>query len=228
MPSLWTFAEFDKHDSQRALHLRSAPCWSELITAVRGALGKAIETKNARFGFDESGRDARDLRGVVQFPVGTLLFDWLFNGTTGHRAQFRIGRANGLASNARLVSQLAAELERFAATETMIHRFTSEFVYKESALGTIGQVVATLIPKLSKVWACERLISSTGNAESLFVSRTGPKLLIPATEPWSSLYAEDGAGWLDVKGAFVPADGQPYQPKAPEIRAAKLEERGTA
>ena len=92
MPSLWTFAEFDKHDSQRALHLRSAPCWSELITAVRGALGKAIETKNARFGFDESGRDARDLRGVVQFPVGTLLFDWLFNGTTGYRAQFRMGR----------------------------------------------------------------------------------------------------------------------------------------
>lgn len=228
MPSLWTFDEFDAHDSERALHLRRAPSWSELVGAVRGALRAAIESNNARFGIDESGRDSRDLRGVIQFQLGTLLFDWLFNSTTGYRAQFRIGRANGLAMNAQLIGELAAELGRFATTEAVIHRFTSEFIYKESTQGTVGQVVSTLDPKLSKVWACERLIGNTGQIENLLVSRTGPKLLMPDTEPWFSFYPEDADGWLDVKGAFVSLAGQPYQPKSPEERAAKLEERGSA
>lgn len=228
MPSLWTFDEFDAPDSGRALRLRRAPSWSELVGTVRGALRAAIESNNARFGFDESGRDFRDLRGVVQFPLGTLLFDWLFNSTTGYRAQFRIARANGLAMNAQLIGELAAELGRFATTEAVIHRFTSEFVYREPTQGTVGQVAATLDPKLSKVWVCEKLIGNTGQIENLFVSRTGPKLLMPDTDPWSSFYPENADGWLDVKGAFVSPAGQPYQLKPPEERAARLEERGSA
>ena len=228
MPSLWTLDEFDVHDAERALHLRRAPSWPELVEAVRGALRAAIESQSARFGVDESSRTARDLRGVVQFPLGTSLFDWLFNSTTGYRAQFRIGRANGLAANAQLIRELAAELDRFAATEVAIHRCTNEFTYKESTQGKIGQVAATLDPMLSKVWVCEKLLGSTGQIENLFVSRTGPTLLVAGDVPWSSLYPEDADGWLDVKGAFVPATGRPYQLKSPEERAAKLEERGSA
>ncbi len=228
MPSLWTLDEFDVHDSKRALHLRYAPSWPELVGAVRGALRTAIETEAARFGVDESGRDSRDLRGVIQFPLGTSLFDWFFNGTTGYRAQFRIGGANGLAMNAQLIGELAAELGRFATTDVVIHRFTSEFTYKESTPGKVSRVAATLDPKLSKVWVCEKLIDNTGQVENLFVSRTGPKLLIPDTDPWFSFYPEDADGWLDVKGAFVSSMGQSYQRKSPEERAAKLEERGSA
>ncbi|SER84600.1 hypothetical protein SAMN04244573_04439 [Azotobacter beijerinckii] len=228
MPSLWTLDEFDAHDSERALRLRHAPSWSELVGAVREALHAAIESENVRFGVDESGRDSRDLRGVVQFPLGTLLFDWIFNSTTGYRAQFRIGRANGLAMNAQLIGEVTAELGRFATTDEVIHRYTSEFTYKESTQGKVSRVAATLDPKLSKVWVCEKLIGNTGQIENLFVSRTGPKLVMPDTDPWSSLYPEDADGWLDVKGAFVPPTGQPYQLKSPEERAAKLEERGSA
>ena len=228
MPSLWSFDEFDAQDSGRALHLRRAPSWPDLVSSVRGALHAALESGNVRFGFDESGRDSRDLRGVVQFPVGILLFDWLFNSTTGYRAQFRIGRANGLALNAQLITELAAELSPIAGTEVVIHRFTSEFIYKGTAQGTVGEVAATLDPQLSKVWSCEKLISNTGQIENLFVSRTGPKLVMPDTDAWSSLYPEDRDGWLDMKGAFVTPSGQLYQVKSPEERAAKLEERGSA
>lgn len=228
MPSLWTLDEFDAHDSARALHLRSAPFWSELVEAVRHELRAAIESGNARFGVDESARDSRDLRAVVQFPLGKSLFDWLFNSTAGYRAQFRIGRAKGLAMNAQLISELAAVLGRLATTEIVIHRYTSEFTYKESTGGKVGQVAATLDPKLSKVWICEKQIGEAGKIKNLFVSRTGPRLLMPDTDPWSSLYAEDADGWLDIKGAFVPPVGQPYQLKSPEERAARLEERGSA
>jgi len=228
MPTLWTLDEFNAHDSERALHLRHAPSWPEMVGAVRGALRAAIDAKNARFGVDESSRDSLDLRGVIQFPLGAPLFDWLFNSTTGYRAQFRIGRANGLAMNAQLIGEVAAELGRFATTDVVIHKYTSEFTYKESTPGKVSRVAATLDPRLSKVWVCEKLIGNEGQIENLFVSRTGPKLLMPDTDPWSSLYPEVADGWLDVKGAFVPPTGQPYQLKSPEERAAKLEKRGSA
>jgi len=38
MPNLWTLNEFDAHDSERALRLRHAPSWPQLLGAVRGAL----------------------------------------------------------------------------------------------------------------------------------------------------------------------------------------------
>mgnify|MGYP003383712853 CR=1 FL=1 len=228
MPSLWTLDEFDAHDPKRALHLRQAPPWQDLVESTRKALRVAVESNGARFGLDESGRDSRDLRGVIQFQLGKSLFDWLFNGTTGYRAQFRIGRAHGLAMNAQLIVELASELARFATSDIVVHKYTSEFTYKESTPGKVSRVAATLTPRLSKVWACEKLIGNTGQIEQVFVSRTGPKLLVPETDPWSSLYPEDADGWLDVKGAFVPQTGPPYQLKSPEARAASLEERGSA
>lgn len=121
MPNLWTLNEFDVQDPIRARHLRRSPPWPELVEAVCAALRVAMETKYARFGIDESGRDAQDLRGVIQFPLGASLFDWLFNSTTGYRAQFRIGRANGLAMNAQLISEIRTELNRFSTTDVVVH-----------------------------------------------------------------------------------------------------------
>ncbi|WP_144411650.1 hypothetical protein [Azotobacter chroococcum] len=132
-----------------------------------------------------------------------------------------------MAKNADLVRALRAELELSSATAIVIHRLTSDFKYKELQPGTIGKVAATLNGALSKVWVCEKLIAQSGTIQDLFVSRTGPKLLFAESDSWSSLYPEDGDGWLDVKGAFIGPTG-PYQLKAPEARAAKLEERGTA
>lgn len=228
MPSLWTLDEFDVQDPIRARHLRQSPPWPELVGAVLAALRVAVESKYARFGIDESGREVRDLRGITQFPLGTSLFDWLFNSTTGYRAQFRVGRANGLAMNTQLISEIGAELKRLATTDVVIHKYSSSFTYMRSTPGKIGRVAETLDPMLSKVWVCEKRIGDAGQVENLFVSRTGPKLVMPDTDPWSSFYPEDAEGWLDVKGAFVPPMGLPYQPKSPKERAVKLEERGSA
>jgi hypothetical protein len=130
--------------------------------------------------------------------------------------------------NARLISEIRTELERFATTDMVIHNYSSSFTYKASAPGTIGRVAETLDSQLSKVWVCEKRIDNAGQVENLFVSRTGPKLVMPDADPWSSFYPEDADGWLDVKGAFVTPVGVPYQLKSPEERAAKLEERGSA
>ncbi|MBS1197818.1 MAG: hypothetical protein H6R18_1603 [Proteobacteria bacterium] len=224
---LWTLDDFVIHDPDRGQCLRGAPPWADLIRAVRRALGDALKENNVRFGMDESGRDTNDLRGVVQFPLGRKLFDWFFNAQTGYRAQFRIGRENGLVKNADLIRELRAELELSRATAIVIHRLTSDFEYKVSRYGTIGEVATTLDEALSKVWICEKLIVQSGSIQDLFVSRTGPKLLFSNSDAWSSLYPENGDGWLDVKGAFIGPIG-PYQLRPPEARAAKLEERGTA
>ncbi|MBU1360911.1 MAG: hypothetical protein KKC79_09330 [Gammaproteobacteria bacterium] len=165
---------------------------------------------------------------MVQFQLEKSLFDWFFNATTGYRAQFRIGRANGLAMNAHLICELASELAHFADADIALHRYTSEFAYKESTQDKVCRVATTLDPRLSKVWVCEKLIGRTGQIEQLFVSRTGPKLNMPETVSWSSLYPEDAYGWLEVKGAFVPSTGRPYQLKSPKARAATLQDRGSA
>lgn len=90
----------------------------------------------------------------------------------------------------------------------------------------IDLIVASLDPLLSKVWFCEKRIGD-GEIQELFVSRTGPKLVFADSDPWSSLYAEDADGWIDVKGAFMSPRGG-YQPKSPEERAANLQQRGSA
>jgi hypothetical protein len=168
-----------------------------------------------------------ELRAVVQFPLGRDLFDWLFNGQSGYRAQFRIGAENGLIQNSRLISSLSAQLSLSGLHEITASRLTSAFEYKEPFVCTIDRVIASLDPKLSKVWACERLINPVGGVQNLFISRTGPRLTLVDCQPWSSFYPEDAPGWLDMKGAFIGSAGV-YQIKSPEERAATLECRGSA
>jgi hypothetical protein len=227
MASIWELDEVERADPDRAACLRRSPPWLELIRQVREELRVTLGAGNVRFGFDESSRDAQDLRAIVQFPVGRQLFDWFFNGQAGYRAQFRIGRENGRRQNALLISELGAELGLSAPRQISARRLSYDFKVKESIVCAIDQLIASLDPKLSKVWICEQLIGEAGEIRELFVSRTGPRLTFSDSEPWSSLYPEDAAGWLDVKGAFIGRSG-PYQLKTPEQRAANLEARGSA
>jgi hypothetical protein len=172
---VWTFEDFDQCDAIRAAHLRRSPPWLELVRETCSALRSALRNGNARFGLEESSRDLSELRAVVQFPLGRDLFDWLFNGQSGYRAQFRIGAENGLIQNSRLISSLSAQLSLSGLHEITASRLTSAFEYKEPFVCTIDRVIASLDPKLSKVWACERLINPVGGVQNLFVSRTGPR-----------------------------------------------------
>ena len=227
MPALWSFSEMERHDVDRATRLRASPSWLVLVHRISDSLHKAIAADKVRFGFDESSRDARHLRAVVQFPIGRELFDYFFNGHGGYRAQFRIGRANGLTKNAELISEVNAELSRSITSPITARRLSQDFVDKGPMTATVKDLTSSLDPSLSKVWICEKLISPTGEIQSLFVSRTGPELTFEDSDRWKSFYAEDADGWLDVKGAFVSPEGD-YQLKSPADRAAKLEQRGSA
>ena len=132
MPSLWDFDEVERDDADRATQLRRSPRWPELIRLVCDALRTALRAGNARFGFDESSSDSRDLRANIQFPIGRQLFDWLFNGRTGYRAQFRIGCENGHVENARLVSELRAELSLSVSRQITARRLSYDFKDKEA------------------------------------------------------------------------------------------------
>ena len=122
VPHLWTFDE-TATDMGRLRHLHDTPCWDKLVQEVCAALRAAIEGKNARFGVEESCCASQDLRYKVQFPLGTPLFDWFFNGTTGYRGQFRTGPENGLAKNAQLIrgDRSVGTLRDNRGTHSQIH-----------------------------------------------------------------------------------------------------------
>jgi hypothetical protein len=227
LPALWSFAEMDRQEPERAARLRNASPWSELTQSVCDAFRNALVTGHVRFGFDESSRDSSELRAVVQFPIGRDLFDYFFNGHTGYRAQFRIGRESGTGQNAALVSQLASELTRSVAGPVNARRLSHEFSDKGPLTATPDKLALSLEPHLSKVWLCDKLIGKDGGVQTLFVSRSGSELTFPDSDPWKSLYAEDADGWLDMKGAFVGHAGK-YQLKSPSERAANLEKCGSA
>lgn len=227
MNGLWTFDEFERCDVERATQLRDSPPWPELVRLVRDAFAVALQTRTVRFGFDEASRDPTHLRAVVQYPLGRELFDRLFNSRTGYRAQFRLGPDHGLRQNALLLAELSAQLGLCPNMEITARRLSHGFSDKGPMFCTVDQILKSLDPELSKVWICERLVGHAGGTQDLFVSRTGPSLILPDSEPWSSFYPEDADGWLDVKGAFV-CPGGPYQLKPPTERAIKLASRGAA
>ena len=224
---LWELDQVERSDAERAAQLRTSPPWPQLIHQVRHALRVALASGDARFAFDQSSRDKQDLRAILQFPVGCVLFDRLFNGHEGYRAQFRAGRENGLAQNAKLISELCAELNRSAPSVLTGRLLSHDFKDKGPVVCNVDEFVASMDPHLSKIWVCEQLIGKEGGIQELLVSRSGPKLIFTGSEPWSSLFPEDSAGWLDVKGAFVSPAGK-YQLKSPQERAAGLEKRGSA
>jgi len=200
---LWRFDRLTIDDPDRARRLHGAPIWAEMIELASEALRASLSTGVARFGFDESSRNANDLRATVQFPVREELFDWFFNAHSGYRAQFRKGWENGLAGNANLVARLRGVIAQHKPGSIAARRLNHKFDDLEPISANSQDIVASLDPSLSKVWCCERLIGSDGGVADLYVSRTGPKLVFGnECEPWSSLYAEAGGAWLDLKGAF--------------------------
>jgi hypothetical protein len=224
---LWRFDQVVAEDPDRAARLRSAPRWEELVKRIRAALRVSMWESATRIGFDESGCSSTHLRAVVQFHVGEQLFDWFFNGHTGYRAQFRVGSKNGTAANALIVTALRNELQKCIGETVSARRLTSSFDDIGPMAATSQDVLLSLNPSLSKVWACDRLIGPEGVTD-LCVSRSGPKLLFDeGCHAWSSLHADEASAWLDVKGAFICDEG-PYQMKDPTLRAQRLQQRGTA
>lgn len=152
MAQLWSFDVLEALDPDRAAVLRETPPWNEIVRAVRTALHRSLQTQTAKFGLEASSRDDRDLRGLVQFPIGVDLYDLFFNGVDGYRAQFRIGCDVGLVANAQLVCELRDELRSLGAIDVPLHRLTRDFELLRTEREPIALIESTLDPTLAKVW----------------------------------------------------------------------------
>jgi len=192
-----------------------------------GGFISALTSAQLRFGFDEAGPNADDLRAVLQFPVARQLFDWFFNAHTGYRAQFRLGWENGLARNQALIELLRVPLRAAGAMEIAARRLSWTFENRGLGPTSMSRVLTSLDPYLSKVWFCKKLMQADGQVTDLRVELSGPRLPFDDYDSWASVIADEGECWLDVKGAFVGPRGL-YQLKDPAYRAQEMQRKGTA
>src|SRR5262245_44322756 len=69
------------------------------------------EPNGARFGREQATDEPGGFRIVVQFGLGSRLFDWFFNGRTGYRAHYYASRDVGPKFNNRVADALLSGLK---------------------------------------------------------------------------------------------------------------------
>lgn len=217
----WSFADIEEASAKRAGLLESSPNSRELADAVVKAVGRAFSAGNIRFGFEEAEDNSEDVRAVVQFHVGELLFDRFFNSRSSYRAQFLSGWQIGLQFNADLIGKLRGQLRLMIPAQIEAFRLTKDFEIRCVEQTTSERLICSLDPGLSKIWFCGKLMESDGTIRQLVPAVSGPKILLDSCKRWAALFPTDSEAWLETKGAFMGQD-RLYQPKDPTTRAKKL------
>jgi hypothetical protein len=224
---LWSFEEIETNEPARADWLRTAPNSAQLALAVLAKFEESLASNQVRVGMEQSGSNAQDLRVTLQFHVGEELSDQFLNANSGYRAQFRRDWLRGLAYNEQLIVGIRSIIARTAPSEFSGRLLTPKFDDVVGRLTSRDEVLTSLVPELSKVWFCAKLINGKGGVLQLPSGAVGPHLRLDETTRWASISRNDADSWIDIKGAFVGAAG-PYQPKSPIERAKKLQEKGEA
>jgi len=224
---LWSFEEIEVNEPARADWLKSAPDSAQLALAVLAKFDESLAVNQVRIGMEQSGSNARDLRVTLQFHVGEELSDQFLNANSGYRAQYRRDWQRGLSYNQHLIVGVRSIIAQKGPAEFPGRLLTPKFDDLVGRLTTRDEVLASLVPELSKVWFCAKLITVTGGILRLPSGAVGPHLRLDESTHWASISRDDADSWLDIKGAFVGAAG-PYQPKSPIERAKKLQEKGEA
>jgi hypothetical protein len=225
--SNWSFEEIALINRARAKALELVGPPRALVDLMTTQFETELCFRRVRFGREESGDKRGGHRAVIQFGVGSGLFDWFFNGRTGYRAHFRAQPEYGLAFNDQIIEALRGRLGRNLPYVFSVRELNSEFHDCGVAQITKHFFLTSLVPRLSKVWMCTRRMTSDGSIEELAMGFDGTRVLINGLGKWAALNREDDSAWLDVKGAFLGIEG-PYQVKDPLIRAQKLSETGEA
>lgn len=224
---VWSFEAIAASDPSRATLLDSAPLTEAIADSVLASFESALATERVLIGMEESCSDSSDLRVILQFHVGELLFDRFFNANTGYRAQFRRGWQRGLDYNRRIISSICTLVAASPRLILSARRLTSKFEDCGALEVTREQVSASLDPDMSKVWFCARLIAGGGKVTQLPSGVVGPRLRIDQYTTWAAVTRDEDSAWLEIKGAFVGSD-ELYQPKDSIARAKKLEASGEA
>jgi hypothetical protein len=223
----WRFERILESDPERAKALEKAASPSALIDAIVGALEQAIARDDVRWGREQKAGATDDYRAVVQFCVNAQLFDWFFNARTGYRAHFRLHWKCGLEFNKQIFEALRRCLDAKIPNSVIGRQLDGDFQDCGQVEIVKPFLMDSLVPGLSKVWFCTKLIGRDGGIQQLLAGVVGPKILLHGGEPWAAPYRVDEEAWLDIKGAFLGKHG-PYQPKDPRLRARELQAKGEA
>jgi hypothetical protein len=223
----WRFDRIRESGPERAEALEKAGSPSALMDAIVGALEQALVRDDLRWGREQKRDDAPDdCRAVIQFPVNPQLFDWFFNARTGYRAHFRLDWKHGLMFNEQIIEAVRRCLEVKLPNVVTGRQLKGDFADSGQVEIPKRFLMDSLVPHLSKIWFCGKLIGRDGGIQGLGSGGVGPRILLEGEESWPTLYREDKDAWLDIKGAFLGRNG-PYPATDPISRAKKLQATGT-
>jgi hypothetical protein len=223
---MWDLEEIAADDSMRASILEAAPPSTELARTLIDVFTSALRVNSVRVGREEARSNTSDARFVLQFHVGSKLFDCFFNSRTGYRAVFRGAWESGLVYNHSIVESLRKHVAVLSAPTLTVRRVNGNFEDCGAITVTIREVVRSLDPELSKIWFCSQLLDD-GQVTQLPLGLTGPRIRVADGVFWAAPYRDDPSAWLEVKGAFASPAGL-YQPKDPVRRAKRLQQEGDA
>jgi hypothetical protein len=225
---MWDVSQIANTDPQRGARLVQSPMASALRTLVLEALKTALLRGTARLAAERSSSNARDPRAVIQFWVGSQLFDWFFNGENGYRAQYRAGSEIGLAYNDTIIVEAGRLILDLLPPVITVRALTAEFHDAGAENVATREWSRSLQSSLSKIWMCGALIQTDGaQPTSLPTGMDGARIDVGLSHEWASISRIDADAWLEIKGAFV-GDRGCYQPKPPEERARRLHSHGEA
>lgn len=224
---MWSFAEIQLTEPQRALALENAPPADVLLAAIIDKFRYACASRTLRLGMEQSEKSRSDRRAVLQFHIGVVLSDQFFNSKSGYRAHFRQDWRIGLSYNEGLIALLRTETQSRLAEEVEVRLLSPTFDDCGALRVHRSDIFTSLDPGLSKVWFCARLISPSGRIVELPTGTVGPRLLLEDGTSWATVSRDDCDAWLDIKGAFL-GSGRLYQTKDPIARATKLHVTGEA
>lgn len=226
---MWDLSEIVDADPERGARLLQAPTASELRGLLSDSLRRALIRGTARLGAEQSSSSSSDLRAVIQFCVGSKLFDWVFNCSNGYRAQYRADPDTGRLFNEKIIVEARRLLVELLPPVMAVRVLTSKFSDAGGVSVATRGWAESLDPALSKIWMSGLLIQTDGSQPtSLPLGIDGTRIGVgPSHGCWMSVSRNDADAWLDIKGAFVGRDGC-YQPKDPVARAQRLHTHGEA
>lgn len=225
---MWDVSEIANADPERGAHLLQPPSATALSTLVLEALKTALLRGTARMAAERSSANAKASRAVIQFWVGSKLFDWFFNCENGYRAQYRSDPAIGLRYNGRIIVEARQLLLDLLPPVMTVRVLTPGFHDAGPRNVATREWSKSLQPVLSNIWMSGVMLQTDGSqATSLPAGIDGARIKVGSTHDWASISRIDADAWLEIKGAFVGARGC-YQPKDPVQRARWLHTHGEA
>jgi len=224
----WSFDKVESAEPERAVKLKAAGSPEALIGALQAALVQGFDGDGVRFGHEQNSSQPNDWRSILQFRVGTCLFDWFFNARTGYRAHFKKSPETGLKFNDAVVQVIVDTINAKASQTLDVTLLDIKYTYIGTSKMTREQFLLSFAPILSKIWLCALLIEP-GQIKQLPPGATGPKIRVSSPDNcWLAFYQElEADAWLELKGAFSGTCGL-YQPKDAIRRAKTIHQKGTA